>query len=107
MSGTGGPGGVLGVSPISGDPALAEAVRDSLPAMRNPGVVSAHEIQDGHKLGGVRKLTSGDRVIAVSEQIAELVNDRYGTPWTSIAVIPASVDFERFDPAAPCPADGA
>jgi glycosyltransferase involved in cell wall biosynthesis len=44
-------------------------------------------------------MTRGDRVIAVSEQIADLIHDRYGTPWERIAVIPASVDLERFDPA--------
>jgi glycosyltransferase involved in cell wall biosynthesis len=44
-------------------------------------------------------MARGDRVIAVSEQIADLVNDRHGTPWERIAVIPASVDVERFDPA--------
>jgi glycosyltransferase involved in cell wall biosynthesis len=43
-------------------------------------------------------MARGDRVIAVSDQIAELINDRYGTPWERIAVVPASVDFERFDP---------
>ena len=44
-------------------------------------------------------MARGDRVIAVSEQIAQLINDRYGTPWERIAVVPSSIDFERFDPA--------
>ena len=44
-------------------------------------------------------MARGDRVIAVSDQIAELINDRYGTPWERIAVVPSSVDLERFDPA--------
>jgi len=44
-------------------------------------------------------MARGDRVIASSDQIADLVNDRYGTPWERIAVIPASIDVERFDPA--------
>jgi glycosyltransferase involved in cell wall biosynthesis len=44
-------------------------------------------------------MARGDRVIAVSEQIAQLINDRYGTPWERIAVMPTSIDFERFDPA--------
>ena len=47
-------------------------------------------------------MTRGDHVIAVSEQIAQLVNDRYGTPRNRIAdrisVVPVSVDLERFDP---------
>ena len=44
-------------------------------------------------------MARGDRVIATSEQIAQLINDRYGTPWDRIAVLPISIDFERFDPA--------
>jgi glycosyltransferase involved in cell wall biosynthesis len=44
-------------------------------------------------------MTRGDRVIAVSEQIAQLINDRYATPWERIAVIPVAVDVDRFDPA--------
>lgn len=45
-------------------------------------------------------MVRGTRVIAVSDQIAELINDRYGTAWDRIAVVPASVDLERFDPSA-------
>jgi glycosyltransferase involved in cell wall biosynthesis len=45
-------------------------------------------------------MARGDRVATVSEQIAQLIHDRYGTPWERIAVVPMSVDFERFDPAA-------
>ena len=33
-------------------------------------------------------MARGDRVIAASEQLAQLVNDRYGTPWEKIAVVP-------------------
>jgi glycosyltransferase involved in cell wall biosynthesis len=44
-------------------------------------------------------MVRGDRVIAISDQIAELIVDRYDTPWERIAVIPASVDLDRFDPA--------
>ncbi|HWU27421.1 MAG TPA: glycosyltransferase [Rhizomicrobium sp.] len=43
-------------------------------------------------------MARGDRVIASSEQIAQLINDRYGTPWDKIAVVPCSVDLCRFDP---------
>ena len=50
-----------------------------------------------HLYNGV--MARGARVIAVSDQIAQLVNDRYGTPWERIAVVPCSIDFERFDPA--------
>jgi glycosyltransferase involved in cell wall biosynthesis len=44
-------------------------------------------------------MARGDRVVAVSEQLAQLVHDRYGTPWERIAVLPTSIDIERFDPA--------
>lgn len=44
-------------------------------------------------------MARGARVIAVSDQIAQLINDRYGTPWEKIAVVPCSIDFDRFDPA--------
>lgn len=45
----------------------------------------------------------GYRVVASSDQLAELINDRYGTPWERIVVVPASVDVEKFDPAALSP----
>ena len=44
-------------------------------------------------------MVRGARVIAVSDQIAELINSRYATPWERIAVVPISIDVERFDPA--------
>ena len=44
-------------------------------------------------------MARGDRVIAVSEQIAQLIHDRYGTPWQRITVLPCSIDFDQFDPA--------
>ena len=50
-----------------------------------------------HLYNGV--MARGDRVVAVSEQIAQLINDRYGMPWERIAVVPSSIDVERFDPA--------
>jgi glycosyltransferase involved in cell wall biosynthesis len=40
----------------------------------------------------------GDRIIAASDQIAELIVERYGVGADHITVIPASVDVERFDP---------
>ena len=50
-----------------------------------------------HFYNGV--MARGARVIAVSDQIAQLINDRYGTPWDRIAVVPCSIDMDRFDPA--------
>jgi glycosyltransferase involved in cell wall biosynthesis len=44
-------------------------------------------------------MARGDRVVALSEQLAQLIHDRYGTPWERIAVVATSIDFERFDPA--------
>jgi glycosyltransferase involved in cell wall biosynthesis len=45
-------------------------------------------------------MVRGERVIAVSEQIAELIADRYSLPPDRIVVVPASIDRARFDPAA-------
>ncbi|MBV9261673.1 MAG: glycosyltransferase [Pseudolabrys sp.] len=49
-----------------------------------------------------RVMVRGDRIIAVSEQIAQLVTDRYGTRnnriWERIAVVPVSIDLNRFNP---------
>lgn len=44
-------------------------------------------------------MAHGDRVIANCDDIAELVQERYGTPWQRVAVIPPSIDFTAFDPA--------
>ncbi len=44
-------------------------------------------------------MARGDRVIAVSDQLADLVHERHGTPLERIAVIPSSIDTMRFDPA--------
>ncbi|MFN3658446.1 MAG: glycosyltransferase [Pseudolabrys sp.] len=43
-------------------------------------------------------MARGDRVIAVSEQLAQLIHDRYGTPWEKIAVVPCSIELARFSP---------
>lgn len=51
-----------------------------------------------HYYNGI--MARGDRVVAVSEQLAQLIHDRYGMPWERIAVLPTSIDIERFDPAA-------
>ena len=43
--------------------------------------------------------SASDRVIATSDDIAQLVHDRYGTPWERLAVVPPGIDFAPFDPA--------
>jgi glycosyltransferase involved in cell wall biosynthesis len=43
-------------------------------------------------------MARGDRVIAVSDQLSELIHERHGTPFDRIAVIPLSIDTARFDP---------
>src|SRR6188474_3302225 len=43
-------------------------------------------------------MARGDRVIASSEQIAQLINDRYSTSWSKIVVVSCSIDLDRFDP---------
>lgn len=44
-------------------------------------------------------MVRGERVIAVSDQIAELISERYRTPPEHICVVPAAIDMARFDPA--------
>ncbi len=45
-------------------------------------------------------MVRGERVIAVSDQLAELIVERYRIAPERIAVVPASIDTARFDPAA-------
>ncbi len=51
-----------------------------------------------HAYNGV--MARGDRIVAVSEQIADLIVERHRTPRERIAIIPGCVDFDRFDPGA-------
>ena len=44
-------------------------------------------------------MTQGERVIAVSDFIADLVRRRYGTPQQKLRIIPGGVDCQKFDPA--------
>jgi len=45
-------------------------------------------------------MARGERVIAVSDQIADLISERHGVPSDRISVVPAGVDIAFFDPAA-------
>lgn len=45
-------------------------------------------------------MAKGEKVIAVSDQIADLIGERHGVPPGRIAVVPAAVDIARFDPGA-------
>jgi glycosyltransferase involved in cell wall biosynthesis len=45
-------------------------------------------------------MARGDRVIAVSQYIAELIKARYGTPDDKLRVVHGGVDTRMFDPAA-------
>jgi glycosyltransferase involved in cell wall biosynthesis len=49
-----------------------------------------------HLYNGV--MARGDRVVATSEQLAQLINDRYGLPWERISIVPCGIDLERFEP---------
>jgi glycosyltransferase involved in cell wall biosynthesis len=49
-------------------------------------------------------MARGERVIAISRFIAELIEARHGTPKSRIRLIPRGVDPRRFDPAAVAPA---
>jgi glycosyltransferase involved in cell wall biosynthesis len=43
-------------------------------------------------------MARGVRVVAVSDQIAELIAERHGVPHARIAVVPAGIDVAQFDP---------
>src|ERR1041384_6425882 len=45
-------------------------------------------------------MVRGERVIAVSDQIADLIGERYSLEPERVTVIPASIDMARFDPGA-------
>jgi glycosyltransferase involved in cell wall biosynthesis len=45
-------------------------------------------------------MARGDRIVAVSDQLAELISERYHVPSSRIEVVPASIDLAQFDPAA-------
>jgi glycosyltransferase involved in cell wall biosynthesis len=44
-------------------------------------------------------MARGDRIVAVSDQLAEMIAERYRVPADKIEVVPASVDLALFDPA--------
>lgn len=44
-------------------------------------------------------MARGDRIVTVSEQLADLISERYRVPPSRIDVVPASVDLMLFDPA--------
>ncbi|MEW6766653.1 MAG: glycosyltransferase [Pseudomonadota bacterium] len=44
-------------------------------------------------------MVRGDRVIAASEDIADLIRERYRTPLERMQVLPSSFDVAQFDPA--------
>lgn len=44
-------------------------------------------------------MARGDRIVAVSDQLAEMISERYRVPTDRIDVVPASVDLALFDPA--------
>lgn len=48
-------------------------------------------------------MVRGDRIIAVNDQLADLICDRYGLPSSRIDIVPSSIDFARFDPDAVTP----
>ena len=52
------------------------------------------------KQGNHRVMARGDRVIAVSEHVAEHVKEHYGVPPGRLRVIHRGIDMSRFDPAA-------
>ncbi len=45
-------------------------------------------------------MARGDRIVAVSDQLAELISERYCVPSDQIEVVPTSIDLAHFDPSA-------
>lgn len=45
-------------------------------------------------------MARGDLIVAASDQLAELISERYRVPGERIEVLPTSIDLARFDPAA-------
>ncbi len=82
------------------------AAWSALPAARMAGVPFLTSWHKGfrdqnalkHLYNGV--MARGARVIAPSDQIAELIVARHRVPWERIAVIPPAIDLGRFDPTA-------
>lgn len=56
--------------------------------------------QNGFKHRYNSVMARGDRIITGSEQLAALIAERHPISQDRITVIPASVDFDRFDPGA-------
>lgn len=44
-------------------------------------------------------MARGDRIIAASDQLAELISERHRSACDRITIVPASIDFKLFDPA--------
>jgi len=44
-------------------------------------------------------MARGDKIIAASDQLAELIAERHRVPSSKINVVPASIDFDLFNPA--------
>lgn len=69
-----------------------------------PFVTTIHGVYErdrgmfGRQDGGV--MARGDRVIAVSDHVAEHVREEYGVPPERLRVIRRGIDMSRFDPAA-------
>ncbi len=59
--------------------------------------------QNLFKRGYNSVMARGDRVVAGSTQIADLIVERHRTPRRRIAIVPGAVDFDRFDPGALTP----
>ncbi|MDI6797473.1 MAG: glycosyltransferase family 4 protein [Desulfatibacillaceae bacterium] len=75
----------------------------SLPARKRPAVVTSfHGTYSVH--AGSAIMTKGDRVIAISNFIADHIRDNYGVFGSRVALIPGGYDETRFCPKAVDPA---
>ena len=69
-----------------------------------PFVTTFHSVYSGRSWSPKRRynaiMTRGERVIAISEYVAQHMRETYGVPGKRVRVISRGVDLEQFDPAA-------
>ncbi len=77
--------------------ARAAARRCSLPFVTT--FHNAYKADGWFKKLWASQMARGDRVIAISQFVAEHAHARFGVPWARLTVIPRGVDLTKFDPA--------
>jgi len=78
-------------------PARLAAKRCGLPfvtTFHNP-----YSVRNWFKKMWASAMARGDRIIAISQFVADYAHAQYGVPWTRLTTIPRGVDLGKFDPA--------